>query len=74
MQIVYVRGATRWRRCNKPGDVRAFKPSKGWQADAVLLEGHPTTGKPFQSSQWWIREVFNGEAGLKVPKTGEDSL
>lgn len=48
------RRAFRWEGAS---DVRAHRPPKGWSAEAILTEYHPSTGKPFKQSQWWIIET-----------------
>ena len=56
---LYEKGAVRWRK-NPPGDPRGYRPAKGWDAEAVLIDYHPLTGRPFRVSTWWIRETYNG--------------
>ena len=60
MRYVYPPGTERWRRHDGAGDVRGYRPRRGWTADAELLDVHPVTGRPLAGSQWWIREVFAG--------------
>ena len=47
---------TRWTRFDGDGDVRGYRPARGWEATAVRLDAHPTTFKKLPSSQWWIYE------------------
>ena len=61
MTYLYEIGAIRWRR-NPPGDPRGYRPDKGWEAQADMLDYHPTTGKPLKSAQWWIREIYTGKS------------
>lgn len=59
MAYQYERGAVRWRR-NPGGDVRGYRPNKGWDAEAMLIDHHPITFRPLKNSQWWIRERYTG--------------
>lgn len=58
MKYHYQFGATRWFRFTGDGDVRLHRPPKGWDAEAVMLDSHPITGKAFKQAQWWIKETF----------------
>lgn len=58
MKYHYQFGATRWLRFTGDGDVRLHRPPKGWEAEAVMLDSHPITGKAFKQAQWWIKETF----------------
>lgn len=63
MTYHYEAGAVRWRRPpDDIGDVRAYRPAKGWDAEATLTDRHPITGKQLTTSQWWIRETYTGDA------------
>lgn len=66
MTHLYEKGAIRWKRWPiSAGDPRGYKPKKGWDASADILNFHPITGKPFprdNCEQWWIREEFRGSA------------
>ena len=44
------------------GDVRGYRPARGWSATADLIDRHPITGKTLRQSQWWIFEIFIGGA------------
>ena len=58
---IYEPGTVRWRRFNSSeGDVRGYRPPKGWDAEALTPEYHPITGRPIRY-QWWIKETFTGE-------------
>ena len=58
MKYHYEPGAIRWMRHDCKGDVRLHRAPKDWEATAVQLDEHPTTGKPFKTMQWWIREEY----------------
>lgn len=60
MTYHYIKGARRWRRLTS-GDPRGYRPNKGWDAEAHLIDHHPLTGRYFRYSQWWILEEFKGE-------------
>lgn len=62
MRYHYEPGAVRWFRHDGNGDVRAHRPTKGWDARAELIVRHPLTGRPLPGSQWWIREAYGGDA------------
>lgn len=47
---------TPWRR----GRARHPCP-EGWDVEALILDEHPITGKPFKQYQWWIKETYTGE-------------
>lgn len=57
----YYESGVRWFRWTGPGDVRSYRPPKGWEAFADLVDQHPITGKELRESQWWIRETFTGD-------------
>lgn len=59
MTYHYRHGTIRWRRLTS-GDPRGYRPNKGWEAEAGLMDFHPITGRPFKESQWWIREQYTG--------------
>lgn len=61
MAWTYEPGATRWKRFNGKGDVRAHRAPKGWVMYAEIMERHPVTGAPLKAPQWWIRETYIGE-------------
>lgn len=60
MSYHYVYGALRWKRYTGTGDVRGYRPAKGWDATAHQLDHHPITDRPLKKSQWWICEKFRG--------------
>lgn len=60
--IYYEPGAIRWRRYQGSSDVREYRPTRGWEAFAELLDIHPVTGVHLRNGpQWWIRETFVGD-------------
>ena len=63
MSYHYEPGAVRWKRHTSGRDVRCCAPPKGWEREAMLLEKHPITGRPFRlpALQWWFRDVYKGE-------------
>lgn len=60
MTYCYEPGTVRWKRWTG-GDPRAYRPNKGWEARADVLDYHPITDAHFKQAQWWIRETFRGE-------------
>lgn len=60
MTYHYEIGAVRWRKLTS-GDPRGYRPNKGWDAVADLVDRHPITGYQLSTSQWWIREQCTGE-------------
>ena len=65
----YEIGATRWKKHNNQGDVRASKVNKGWSAMAEIRETHPISGNTLKSPQWWIRETYEGDE-MTTPRYG----
>ena len=63
MKYHYLR-AERWFRWTGDSDVRSHRSPKGWEAHAHLLDCHPITGKPFETSQWWVFEEFLAQEEL----------
>lgn len=55
----YLDGSVRWHRYTGKGDVRAYRPPKGWEATAHLIDHHPITNRMLRQSQWWVREEIN---------------
>jgi len=53
----YVSGTVRYRRWHGNDDVRCYRPPKGWQAFAEVIDIHPITGKELPDSEWWIIET-----------------
>ena len=53
----YLPGTIRARRYDGSGDVRGYRPPKGWEAEAVLVSEHPLTGRSLTAAQWWIIET-----------------
>lgn len=43
--------AFRW---NNQRDVRSYKPPRGFDAVADLIEYHPATSESLGESQWWM--------------------
>ena len=59
MKTIYEPGAVRWKKYDFSwGDIRCYRPSKGWDAEAIYTDTHPITGKQCRSIQWWIREEY----------------
>ncbi|WP_400564398.1 hypothetical protein ACFELC_23665 [Pseudomonas aeruginosa] len=57
MAAIYAPGTRRARRWHGSGDVRGYRPPRGWSATADLTDIHPITGKPLRHAVWWIIEV-----------------
>ena len=57
----HYQNAIRWFRWDKDGDVRLHRPPNGWEAEAILLDNHPITGRAFRQAQWWICETFHSD-------------
>jgi len=53
----YASGTTRARRWRGEGDVRGYRPPRGWTACAELTDMHPITGRALPCSEWWIIET-----------------
>ena len=58
---IYKPGAVRWRKHRGNDDARAARAPKGWEVEAMVLDEHPVTGKPFKQYQWWIKETYTGD-------------
>ena len=43
------------------GDVRGYRPPRGWTARADLTDLHPLTGRALPRAVWWIIETRNNE-------------
>ena len=56
MASTYAPGTVRARRWHGDGDVRGYRPPRGWiaRADADL---HPITGRALPRAVWWIIET-----------------
>lgn len=65
MRYHYVPGAVRWRRFDGPGDVRGYRPRRGWEATAELTDVHPLTGRALAACEWWIHEIFTGRRATR---------
>ena len=52
----YENGSVRWRKYSGKGDIRAYRPPKGWCASADLIEYHPITGEFLGRYHRWIKE------------------
>lgn len=59
-KLCYAIGACRVRPWRGSGDVRGYRPARGWRAIAELIDTDPITGKSLRQSQWWIFETFVG--------------
>ena len=57
MAAVYAPGTVRMRRWHGQGDVRGYRPPRGWTARAELTDRHPITGRALPCAQWWIVET-----------------
>lgn len=57
MATVYVSGTVRARRWHGKGDVRGYRPPRGWTARADVTDIHPISGKPLPHAEWWIIET-----------------
>ena len=55
-------GTRRARAWRGRGDVRGYRPARGWIASGELVDVHPITGKALRASQWWVFEKFTGGA------------
>ncbi|CAN7318040.1 hypothetical protein LJR031_001692 [Caballeronia sp. LjRoot31] len=55
----YAPGAVRaWRwHGDGDGDVRGYRPPRGWTAVADLSDIHPISGQQLTRSVWWIIET-----------------
>ncbi|ELC9822334.1 hypothetical protein QYB09_004988, partial [Salmonella enterica] len=50
-------GTVRARRWHGDGDVRGYRPPRGWTARADLTDLHPLTGRALPRAVWWIIET-----------------
>lgn len=57
MAAVYTPGTVRARSWHGGGDVRSYRPPRGWTARADLTDMHPISGQPLPRSIWWIIET-----------------
>ena len=57
MAAIYSPGTVRARRWHGDGDVRDYRPPRGWTATADLTDIHPISGKPLPHAVWWIIET-----------------
>ncbi len=57
MAAVYAPGTVRARRWHGKGDVRGYRPPRGWSVVADLTDIHPITGRPLSRPVWWIIET-----------------
>lgn len=55
MAAVYASGTVRARRWHGEGDVRAYRPPRGWTARADLTDIHPGCALP--RAMWWLIET-----------------
>ncbi|GID05545.1 hypothetical protein [Pseudomonas sp. 008] len=55
MAATYASGTVRARRWH--GDVRGYRPPRGWTARADLTDLHPLTGRALPRAVWWIIET-----------------
>lgn len=61
MAATYAPGTVRARRWHGEGDVRGYRPPRGWTARADLTDLHPITGRALPRAMWWIIEPRNNE-------------
>lgn len=57
MVATYAPGAVRVRRWHCDGDVRGYRPPRGWTARADLTDIHPITGRTLPRAVWWLIET-----------------
>jgi ParB family chromosome partitioning protein len=57
MAAIYAPGTVRARRWHGEGDVRGYRPPRGWTARADLTDFHPITGRALPRAVWWIIET-----------------
>lgn len=57
MAAIYAFGTIRARRWHGDGDVRGYRPPRGWTARADLSDLHPITGRALSHAMWWIIET-----------------
>ncbi len=53
----YASGTVRAWRWHGDGDVRGYRPPRGWTAVAELTDIHPISGQQLTRSVWWIIET-----------------
>ena len=61
MSYHYLPGTVRWKRLTGSGDPRGYRPNKGWEACAMVIDYHPITDRRLKQGQWWIREKYKGD-------------
>ena len=59
MTYIYPPGTERWRRHDGEGDVRGYRPRRGWKAGAELLDVHPVTGRPLADSPFTMTYLID---------------
>ena len=57
MAAVYASGTVRVRCWPGEGDLRGYRPPRGWMARADLTDLHPITGRALPRAVWWIVET-----------------
>jgi hypothetical protein len=57
MAATYAPGTVRARRRHGDGDVRGYRPPRGWTARADLTDRHLVTGRALPRAVWWIIET-----------------
>lgn len=57
MAATYAPGTVRARRWHSDGDVRGYRPPRGWTAYADLTDIHPITGRALLRAVWRIIET-----------------
>lgn len=68
MAATYASGTVRARRWHGDGDVRGYRPPRGWTARADLTDLHPLTGRALPRAVWWIIETITSPDS-SVPAT-----
>jgi len=53
----YESNTKRFKKYSGKGDIRSYRPPKGWSALAYHTEQHPMTGSHIGKSEWWIKET-----------------
>lgn len=65
----YASGTVRARRWHGDGDVRGYRPPRGWTARADLTDLHPLTGRALPRAVWWIIETKGHAQGRSCAKS-----
>lgn len=57
MAATYAAGTVCARRWHGDGDVRGYRPPRGWTARTDLTDLHPITGRALPHAVWWLIET-----------------